>query len=86
MNGWGSGEPAWWLDLQAHHEAVVEMAGGIRREVLGRVAVGEVGTVRDDMTDGDLEREVGRAGFAILRSNTIISPETRAARGDPQSD
>jgi deazaflavin-dependent oxidoreductase (nitroreductase family) len=41
MNGWGAGEPAWWLNLQAHPEAVVEMAGGIRREVLGRVAVGE---------------------------------------------
>jgi deazaflavin-dependent oxidoreductase (nitroreductase family) len=40
-NGWGAGEPAWWLNLQAHPEAVVEMAGGIRREVLGRVAVGE---------------------------------------------
>ena len=41
MNGWGSAEPAWWLNLQAHPEAVVELAGGIRREVLGRAAVGE---------------------------------------------
>ena len=35
MNGWGAAEPAWWLNLQAHPEAVVELAGGIRREVLG---------------------------------------------------
>jgi deazaflavin-dependent oxidoreductase (nitroreductase family) len=41
MNGWGAAEPAWWLNLQAHPEAVVELAGGIRREVLSRVAVGE---------------------------------------------
>ena len=41
MNGWGAAEPAWWLNLQAHPEAVVELAGGIRRDVLGRVAVGE---------------------------------------------
>ena len=41
MNGWGAPEPAWWLNLQAHPEAVVELAGGIRREVLGRAAVGE---------------------------------------------
>jgi F420H(2)-dependent quinone reductase len=41
MNGWGAAEPAWWLNLQAHPEAVVELAGGIRREVLGRAAVGE---------------------------------------------
>jgi F420H(2)-dependent quinone reductase len=41
MNGWGVAEPAWWLNLQAHPEAVVELAGGIRREVLGRAAVGQ---------------------------------------------
>lgn len=41
MNGWGAAEPAWWLNLQAHPEAVVELAGRTRREVLGRAAVGE---------------------------------------------
>ena len=41
MNGWGAAEPAWWLNLQAHPEAIVELAGGIRREVFGRAAVGE---------------------------------------------
>ena len=41
MNGWGAAEPAWWLNLQAHPEAAVELAGGIRREVVGRAAVGE---------------------------------------------
>jgi deazaflavin-dependent oxidoreductase (nitroreductase family) len=38
MNGWGGAEPAWWLNLQAHPEAVVDLAGGIRREVVGRAA------------------------------------------------
>ncbi len=33
-------EPAWWLNLQAHPEAVVELAGGVRRPVLGRRAAG----------------------------------------------
>jgi deazaflavin-dependent oxidoreductase (nitroreductase family) len=41
MNGWGAAEPAWWLNLQAAPVAVVELAGGIEREVLGRAAVGE---------------------------------------------
>jgi deazaflavin-dependent oxidoreductase (nitroreductase family) len=41
MNGWGAPEPAWWLNLQAHPEAVAELAGGVRREVLGRAAVGD---------------------------------------------
>jgi deazaflavin-dependent oxidoreductase (nitroreductase family) len=36
MNGWGAAEPAWWLNLRAHPEATVELAGGIRRDVLGR--------------------------------------------------
>jgi len=41
MNGWGAPEPAWWLNLQAHPEAVVELAGRVRREVHGRAAVGD---------------------------------------------
>jgi F420H(2)-dependent quinone reductase len=40
MNGWGAPEPAWWLNLQAHPEADVELAGRIRRPVLARAAVG----------------------------------------------
>jgi deazaflavin-dependent oxidoreductase (nitroreductase family) len=30
MNGWGDGEPAWWLDLQAHPDAEVRLADGPR--------------------------------------------------------
>jgi deazaflavin-dependent oxidoreductase (nitroreductase family) len=40
MNGWAAAEPAWWLNLQAHPEATVALAGG-RREVLGRAAEGD---------------------------------------------
>lgn len=28
MNGWGDGEPAWWVNLQAHRGAEVRPAGG----------------------------------------------------------
>ena len=41
MNGWSAAEPAWWLNLQADPQAVAELAGGRRLEVLGRAAVGE---------------------------------------------
>jgi deazaflavin-dependent oxidoreductase (nitroreductase family) len=41
MNGWGAAEPAWWLNLQAHPEAVVDVADGTPRDVLGRAAIGE---------------------------------------------
>jgi deazaflavin-dependent oxidoreductase (nitroreductase family) len=40
MNGWGSAEPAWWLNLQADPQALVELSGGIRREVVARAATG----------------------------------------------
>jgi len=40
MNGWGEGEPAWWLNLQAHPDVRVELAGGPRL-VTGRAAVGQ---------------------------------------------
>jgi deazaflavin-dependent oxidoreductase (nitroreductase family) len=40
MNGWADPEPAWWLNLQAHPEAIVELTDG-RRRVKGHAAVGE---------------------------------------------
>jgi F420H(2)-dependent quinone reductase len=39
MNGWGKGEPAWWLNLQANPTATVELAEG-SREVQARAASG----------------------------------------------
>jgi len=40
MNGWGEGEPAWWLNLQANPEAGIETADGPKM-VTGRAATGE---------------------------------------------
>lgn len=37
MNGWGAGEPAWWLNLQAHPDASVDLVDG-PRPVRGRAA------------------------------------------------
>jgi F420H(2)-dependent quinone reductase len=31
MNGWAAGEPAWWLNLQAHPDARVDLVDGARR-------------------------------------------------------
>jgi len=39
MNGWGKGEPAWWLNLQANPAATVELGDGTR-EVRARAASG----------------------------------------------
>ena len=35
MNGWGEGEPAWWLNLKAHPDARVELADGSRLVTAG---------------------------------------------------
>ncbi len=39
MNGWAEAEPAWWLNLQAHPDTIVELADG-HRSVRGRAAEG----------------------------------------------
>ena len=30
MNGWADAEPAWWLNLQAHPDVIVDLPGGSR--------------------------------------------------------
>jgi deazaflavin-dependent oxidoreductase (nitroreductase family) len=40
MNGWGAAEPAWWLNLQAHPEATVQLKNEARR-TRARAAEGE---------------------------------------------
>ena len=37
MNGWADPEPAWWLDLQSHPDATVELPDG-PRDVTARAA------------------------------------------------
>jgi deazaflavin-dependent oxidoreductase (nitroreductase family) len=40
MNGWGEGEPAWWLNLQTHPDARVDLKDG-SHQVTARAAVGD---------------------------------------------
>jgi hypothetical protein len=79
MNGWGAAEPAWWLNLQAHPEAVVELARGIRREVLGRV---EVGQEREQLWQRWRELDQNLDGYAALRAQetavVVFEPRTVA--------
>jgi deazaflavin-dependent oxidoreductase (nitroreductase family) len=41
MNGWDEGHPAWWLNLEAHPEAIVRLSHQQPRLVRARPAVGE---------------------------------------------
>lgn len=64
MNGWGAPEPAWWLNLQAHPEATLALAGGSTVSVVGRSAAGEE---RDRLWERWRELDEGLDGFAARR-------------------
>ncbi len=64
MNGWGEGEPAWWLNLQAHPEVTVALSDG-RRIVRGRAAAGEE---RERLWDRWREIDTDLDDFAARRS------------------
>jgi F420H(2)-dependent quinone reductase len=77
MNGWGAAKPAWWLNLQASPEAVVELAGGIRREVVGRVAIGPE---RERLWQRFREVDRNLDGYAARRGHetavVVLEPRT----------
>lgn len=77
MNGWGEGEPAWWLNLQAHPDVEVELADG-RRSVTGRAAQG---VERDRLWArwGEIDKNLD--GYAALRST-----ETAVVVLEPRSE
>ena len=79
MNGWGAPEPAWWLNLQARPDAVVELAGGIRREVSGRAAVGDE---RDRLWQRWRELDRNLDGYAARRpqETAVVILEPRGGR------
>ena len=64
MNGWGDGEPAWWLNLQAHPGVRADLADGPRL-VSSRAAVGEE---RDRLWGRWREIDKNLDAYAALRS------------------
>lgn len=79
MNGWGEAEPAWWLNLQAHPDATVELVEG-ERAVHARAAVGDERSrlwKRQAHYDKDLDQ------YAAMRSHetavVVLEPRTEAA-------
>ena len=79
MNGWSAPEPAWWLNLQASPEAIVELAGGVRREVLGRAAVGDE---RERLWQRWRELDTNLDGYAARRTKetAVVVLEPRGGR------
>jgi deazaflavin-dependent oxidoreductase (nitroreductase family) len=64
MNGWAEAEPAWWLNLQAHPEAAVDLADGTRL-VTARAAGG---SERARLWAGWREIDARVDSYAALRS------------------
>jgi F420H(2)-dependent quinone reductase len=76
MNGWASGEPAWWLNLQADPEATVETVDG-SHQVRARAAEAEE---RARLWGRWTEVHSDLDGYAALRSGetavVVLEPRT----------
>jgi deazaflavin-dependent oxidoreductase (nitroreductase family) len=87
MNGWGEGEPAWWLNLRTHPDATVDLVDG-RRLVRGHAATGgersrlwarwrEI----DTNLDGYAARRSSETAVVVLEPRPGASNPTRVAAG-----
>ena len=83
MNGWSDAEPAWWLNLEAHPDARVDLKDGLRA-VRARAATGQEldrlwARVRTYSGYGDVDglatRRSGETAVVVLEP---ISSATRA--------
>ncbi len=79
MNGWADGEPAWWLNLQAHPDVRVVLVDG-ERPVKGRAAEG---AERSRLWAKWQEIESDLDGYAARRSSqtavVILEPRPESA-------
>ncbi len=83
MNGWADAEPAWWLNLQAHPDAVVDVPDG-PRQVRARAAAG---AERDRLWAKFREypgwgNDIDALAKRRSRETAVVVFEPRAARGD----
>lgn len=80
MNGWGEGHPAWWLNLEAHPDAVVRLAGEQERPVRAFAAAGDQ---RDRLWQRWAAINPQLDGYAGLRSTetpvVVLEPREPAA-------
>jgi deazaflavin-dependent oxidoreductase (nitroreductase family) len=79
MNGWADGEPAWWLNLQAHPDASVDLVDGPRL-VRARVAKGDE---RSRLWGRWREIDAKLDAYAALRSSetAVVILESRPEPG-----
>lgn len=80
MNGWGEGEPAWWLNLRALPDASVDLVDG-RRLVRAHAATGDE---RSRLWARWREIDTNLDGFAARRSSetAVVVLEPRSGTPD----
>jgi F420H(2)-dependent quinone reductase len=69
MNGWADPDPGWWLNLQAHPDAIVDLASG-SGAVRGRAANG----AERSRLWGQVAREIDERldAYAARPSETVV--------------
>ena len=77
MNGWDEGHPAWWLNLEAHPDAVVQLSRRHSRLVRARQVTGDE---RDRLWQRWVAVDPQHDGYAGLRSTEtpVVVLEPRA--------
>ena len=84
MNGWDEGLPSWWLNLDAHPDAVIRLKGQPERAVRARRAEGDE---RDRLWGRWAEIDQGLDAYADSRSadTPVVVFEPRDAVTDQNS-
>ena len=93
MNGWDEGHPAWWLNLEAHPDAVVRLAHEQPRPVRARAAAGEERErlwARWASVDMDLDAYAASRStetpVVVLEPRSTVVATARATQPDPTSE
>lgn len=79
MNGWGEGDPAWWLNLQAHPQVRVQLSDGTC-QVIAHAATGQERArlwARWRSLDKNLDAEAARRSTPT--AVVVLEPRTQAA-------
>lgn len=79
MNGWGPGQPAWWLNLRAHPTATARLPGHRELAVVAHAAEGDE---RERLWDRWRQVDQGLDEYAALRGTptdvVVLSPQAAA--------
>jgi deazaflavin-dependent oxidoreductase (nitroreductase family) len=76
MNGWGEGEPAWWLNLQAHPQVRVQFADGTRQVVAHAATGKERAQLWDRWRSLDKDLDAVAARRSTPTAVVVLEPRT----------